>query len=50
VVTVTGNTANVTTHNIATTSARYVRLNVVTPTSSSSDHATRIYELEVRGP
>jgi len=47
-VSVTANTANVTTHNIALTSARYVRLNVITPTNSS-DTATRIYELEVYG-
>jgi hypothetical protein len=48
VVTVTGNTASITTHNLATTSARYVRLNIVIP--SSGDSATRIYEIEVRGP
>jgi alpha-acetolactate decarboxylase len=46
VVNVTGNTANVTTSTIATTTARYVRLNVVTPTQNT-DTAARIYEVEV---
>ncbi|WP_157246857.1 GH92 family glycosyl hydrolase [Nonomuraea typhae] len=46
VVTVSGNTAGTTTHTITPTAARYVRLNVTTPTSTS-DTATRIYELEV---
>jgi hypothetical protein len=45
-VTVTGNTANVTSHPITTTSARYVRLNVTAPTQTT-DNAARIYELEV---
>jgi hypothetical protein len=36
----------VTTHRIADTSARYVRLVVTTPTQTS-DGATRIYEVEV---
>ncbi|MFC4587026.1 lectin [Sphaerisporangium corydalis] len=49
VATVTGNTAGVTTHPIATTSARYVRLNVTTP-AQTTDAAARIYELEVYGP
>ncbi|HXI60874.1 MAG TPA: discoidin domain-containing protein [Polyangia bacterium] len=47
-VTVTGNAADVTTHNIATTTARFVRLNIVTPTQNG-DPAARIYELEVYG-
>jgi alpha-mannosidase len=47
-VNVTGNTADVTTHSIAPTSARYVRLNVITPTSNG-DNAARIYEFEVYG-
>jgi hypothetical protein len=46
--TVTGNTASTTTHNITATSARYVRLNVTTPTSTT-DGAARIYEFEVYG-
>ncbi|MEA2697596.1 MAG: hypothetical protein QOI66_1867 [Myxococcales bacterium] len=47
-VTVTGSAADVTTHNIATTNARFVRLNIVTP-SQNGDPAARIYELEVYG-
>ncbi|TQK50767.1 putative alpha-1,2-mannosidase [Streptomyces sp. SLBN-118] len=46
-VTVSDNTADVTTHPIAARTARYVRLNAA-PTQSS-DPATRIYELEVYG-
>ncbi|GAA1608092.1 discoidin domain-containing protein [Catellatospora bangladeshensis] len=48
VTTVTANTANTTTHDIAATSARYVRLNVTTPTSDGNA-AARIYEFEVYG-
>ncbi|WP_242111847.1 discoidin domain-containing protein [Luteimonas aquatica] len=44
--TVSNNTASVTTHNIAATSARYARLNITTPTQTS-DAAARIYEFEV---
>ena len=44
----TANTANVTTHSLTTTSARYVRLNVTTPTQTT-DPATRIYEFKVFG-
>ncbi|HVK25040.1 MAG TPA: GH92 family glycosyl hydrolase [Actinokineospora sp.] len=44
-VTVTANTANVTTHPV-TVSARYVRLSVTTPTQTTNA-ATRVYELEV---
>ncbi|GAA2591143.1 hypothetical protein GCM10010399_21970 [Dactylosporangium fulvum] len=47
-VTVTGNVDPVTTHQIAATSARYIRLNVTTPTQNA-DTATRIYELEAYG-
>jgi glucose/arabinose dehydrogenase len=47
VVTVTGNTADVTTH-LVTAIGRYVRLNVIVPTSTT-DAAARIYELEVYG-
>jgi hypothetical protein len=46
VVSVTGNTASQTSHPIAATAARYVRLGVVTPTSDGSA-AARVYELEV---
>ena len=46
-VTVTNNTASSSTHSISATSARYIRLNVTTP-SQNGDPATRIYELEVR--
>ncbi|NUR27291.1 MAG: endo-beta-N-acetylglucosaminidase [Catenulispora sp.] len=48
VVTVTGNTAAVTTHPVGGVTARYVRLTVTKPTQTS-DHATRIYELRVLG-
>jgi hypothetical protein len=48
VVTVTGSAANVTTHPIATRSARYVRLNITAPTQNTNP-AARIYELEVYG-
>jgi glucose/arabinose dehydrogenase/PKD repeat protein len=44
-VSVRGNTASVTTHTIAPVTARYLRLNVLTPTSDS-DRAARIYEFE----
>ncbi|MGI5239516.1 galactose-binding domain-containing protein [Dactylosporangium sp. CA-139066] len=47
-VTVTANTDGVTTHAIAATTARYVRLTATTPTQGV-DGATRIYELEVNG-
>ncbi|WP_218009249.1 discoidin domain-containing protein [Herbidospora cretacea] len=40
-----GNTANVTTHTFTPQSVRYIRLNVIAPTSNS-DTAARIYELE----
>ncbi|WP_224363910.1 PKD domain-containing protein [Hyalangium versicolor] len=46
-VTVTNNTANSSTHTISATSARYIKLNVTTPTQNG-DPATRIYEFEVR--
>ena len=48
VVTVTTNTVNVTSHPVAAVQARYVRLNVTTPTQIA-DNAARIYELEVYG-
>ncbi|MDG6103993.1 DUF1080 domain-containing protein [Dactylosporangium aurantiacum] len=46
--TVTANTASSTTHDISAAAARYVRLNVTTPTSDGN-LAARIYELEVYG-
>jgi hypothetical protein len=46
VVNVAGNTSNVTTHTITPVSARFVRLNVVTPTQTT-DPSARIYEVEV---
>ena len=49
VATVTGNTANVTTHDFAAVSARYLRLNITAPTSTT-DAAARIYEFEAYAP
>lgn len=46
VVMVTGNTANVTNHPITAVNARYVRLNITSPTSTT-DNAARVYEVEV---
>ncbi|MEI2431052.1 PKD domain-containing protein [Lysobacter yananisis] len=46
-VSVTANTGNTSTHAISATSARYIKLNVTTPTQNG-DPATRIYEFEVR--
>ncbi|MFY2564263.1 PKD domain-containing protein [Corallococcus terminator] len=46
-VTVSSNTASSSTHAITATSARYIKLNVTTPTQNG-DPATRIYEFEVR--
>jgi hypothetical protein len=46
-VTVTNNTVSTSTHSISATSARYIKLNVTTPTQNG-DPATRIYEFEVR--
>jgi uncharacterized membrane protein YgcG len=48
VVTVTGNLANVTTHDITAANARYVRINTTKPTSNGQAYA-RVYELEVYG-
>ena len=48
VVTVTDNTADVSTHKFEPVSARYVQLEVVTPTQDG-DPAARIYEFEVYG-
>jgi hypothetical protein len=47
-VNVTGNTASLTRHAITSVTARYVRLNVTTPTQNG-DPAARIYELQVFG-
>jgi len=44
--TITGNTESVTTHPITPTSARYVKVEVVTP-AQTSDTRARIYEMEV---
>ncbi|MEV8375887.1 discoidin domain-containing protein [Kribbella sp. NPDC056861] len=44
--TVTANTAAVTTHSVAGVTARYIRLNITTPTQGT-DPAARIYELKV---
>jgi predicted alpha-1,2-mannosidase len=49
VASVTGNTASQTSHPISPVAARFVRLDVVTPSSNGSP-AARIYELEVVGP
>jgi PKD repeat protein len=46
-VSATVNTASTSTHAITATSARYIKLNVTTPTQNG-DPATRIYEFEVR--
>ncbi|HET6211797.1 MAG TPA: PQQ-dependent sugar dehydrogenase [Micromonosporaceae bacterium] len=46
-VTVTGNTADVTTHNVST-NGRYARLSVQKP-AQDNDNAARIYEFEVYG-
>lgn len=45
-VTVTGNTASVTNHAITPAGARYVRVNITAPTSTT-DTAARVYEIEV---
>jgi hypothetical protein len=49
VVNVTGNLQSITTHNISPVTARFVKLNVTTPTRTS-DTASRIYEFQVYGP
>lgn len=43
---VTGNVDSITTHDITSTVARYVRLNIVTP-SANGDTSARIYEFQV---
>lgn len=48
VVSVTGNTASITTHDITPANARFIKLNVITPTSNG-DAAARIYEFQVFG-
>ncbi len=48
VVTVTGNTLGITTNDISPTTARYVMLNIITPTQSGGPPAT-IYEFQVFG-
>ncbi|WP_342420524.1 discoidin domain-containing protein [Paenibacillus sp. FSL E2-0178] len=49
VVKVTNNMKSVTVDNIASVSARYIKLNVTTPTQTTNP-AARIYEFEVYGP
>jgi len=49
VVDVTDNTNSVTVDNIAAASARYIKLNVTTPTQTADAYA-RIYEFQVFGP
>jgi hypothetical protein len=48
-VTVTGNTADVTTHPIPAVTARYVQLHVTTAQTGTSMPAARIYEFETYG-
>ena len=48
-VSVTGNTADVTTHPIAAVSARYARVHVTQSQTSTEFPATRIYEFEIFG-
>ncbi|GIJ46019.1 hypothetical protein Val02_29050 [Virgisporangium aliadipatigenens] len=48
VATVSGNTASTTTHDFTATQARYLRLNITTP-SSDGNTAARIYEFEAYG-
>ena len=50
VVTVTGNTADVTTHPIAATTARYVRIRIGAAAGAGGDGVVRLYEVEVYGP
>jgi hypothetical protein len=49
VVSVTGNIQSITTNDITPTTARYVQLNIVTPTQSGNPPAS-IYEFQVFGP
>jgi hypothetical protein len=48
-VTVTGNTANVTTHPIVPLTSRYTRLHVTTAGTATDIPAARLYELEIFG-
>jgi hypothetical protein len=48
VVSVLGNSASITTHDISPVSARYVRLTISKPTSNTDIHA-RVYDFEVYG-
>ncbi|HEY4102260.1 MAG TPA: glycoside hydrolase family 76 protein, partial [Polyangiaceae bacterium] len=48
-VAITANTANITTHPIAPTSARYARLHVTTAQTATDTVAARIYEFEILG-
>lgn len=49
-VTVSGNTANVTSHSIPATSTRYVKLLITNPQTTTSSLAARVYEFEIYGP
>ncbi|HTD23969.1 MAG TPA: discoidin domain-containing protein [Terriglobales bacterium] len=49
VASMSNNIQSITTHNISPLSARFVKLNVTTPTQTA-DTASRIYELQVYGP
>lgn len=48
-VTVTGNTANITTHSITPVQATCVQLTTTVPSINDVKQAARIYELEVYG-
>jgi hypothetical protein len=50
VATITGNQFNATSHLVATTTARFVRLNITTGARGGQSNTARIYELEVYGP
>jgi RHS repeat-associated protein len=49
VVEVVGNSTDVTTYNIADADARYIRLNIITPSQLPYDNTARIYEFEAYG-
>lgn len=47
VASVSGNVDSITTHDITPAIARYVKLNIITPTQPGNDSAARIYEFQV---
>ncbi|HEV3039261.1 MAG TPA: discoidin domain-containing protein [Candidatus Angelobacter sp.] len=49
IVNITGNLESITTHNITPVTARFVKLNITTPTRTT-DTASRVYEFQVYGP